>query len=225
MDFQAFADRNLVRRLGLPIIPLASLFICASVQTYHMFIASNVPLPLPSPAASLSGDSAISSPAGTAAMQHFDHLFRQALGRSTFGAGFLSSDSPHRLQWTLDDGIAFATMLVYFLVLFLVLLTCKLLLGMFLLSYARHRYRGMKERERISVHADGRRVGGLGVVEVDDDKRRWIYGDDPAGRRQTKERKGGETSKATATAKEKEEAGGEGLEGVIRYSMVAKRIW
>lgn len=100
---------------------------------------------------------------------------------------------------------------------------------MFLLSYARHRYRGMKERERISVHADGRRVGGLGVVEVDDDKRRWIYRDDPAGLKQMKEREGRERLKAKAAAKaaakDKDEAGSDGLEGVIRYSMVAKRIW
>ncbi len=112
-------------------------------------------------------------------------------------------------------------MLLYFLVLFLVLLTCKLLLGMCLLSYARYRYRGMKKRESIPTHAEGRRVGGLGVVEVDDDKRRWIYRDDPAARKRMKEREGGMIEKE----KGKEGPGGEGLEGVMRYSMVAKRIW
>lgn len=180
-----------------------------------------MPLPLPSPVTALAMDSATTPPASTAAIQHFDHLFRQALGRSNFGAGS-TSDLSHGRLWTLDDGIAFATMVLYFLVLFLVLLTCKLLLGMFLLSYARHRYRGMKERESISTHAEGRRAGGLGVVEVDDDKRRWIYQDDPAGRKRMKEREGGKTAKEKGDGAG---AGGEGLEAVMRYSMVAKRIW
>lgn len=216
-------NQNLVRRLGLPVIPLASLFMRASVQTYHMFIATNMPPPLPSPATSLSVDSATSSPASTATIQHFDYLFRLARGRSTFVTGVSSSDFPYNLLWTLDEAIAFATMLLYFLVIFIVLLTIKLALGMFLLSYARHRYRGMKERESLPTEADGRRVGGLGVVEVDDDKRRWIYRDDPAGRKRMKEREGGKIIKAKE--KEKDGASGAGLEGVMRYNMVAKRIW
>ena len=43
----AFADQNLTRRLGLPVIPLSCLFIRASVQTYHMFLATHMPLPIP----------------------------------------------------------------------------------------------------------------------------------------------------------------------------------
>ena len=112
-------------------------------------------------------------------------------------------------------------MLLSFLVLFLVLLTCKLLLSMFLLSYARHRYRSMKERESISPQAAGRRAGMLGVVEVDDDKRRWIYHDDPEGRTKMKEREGNPMAKV----KKEDGAGDEGLEAVMRYSMAAKRIW
>ncbi len=71
----------------------------------------------------------------------------------------------------------------------------------------------MKERERMSVHAEGRRVGGWGVVEVDDDKRRWIYDGDEEGLRKLRER-------------EREGRGrGEVFGGVERYSMVGKRIW
>ena len=81
----------------------------------------------------------------------------------------------------------------------------------------------MKERESVSTQTEGRRVGGLGVVEVDDDKRRWIYRDDPAGRKRLKEREGGKRAKANEP--EKATTGAEGLEGVMRYSMVAKRIW
>ncbi|OAX78702.1 hypothetical protein ACJ72_06988, partial [Emergomyces africanus] len=39
----AFADQNLNRRLGLPVIPLACLFFRVSIQTYQMFLASWLP--------------------------------------------------------------------------------------------------------------------------------------------------------------------------------------
>ena len=213
----AFAEPNLTRRLGLPVIPLACLFIRASVQTYHMFLATHMPLPLPSPATSLSVDSATASPATTAALQHIDQIFRRALGRSTFGAGDATLAPEHGGHvWSTDDIIAFATMLVFFLVLFLALLAFKLVLGMCLLSFARRRYKGMKERENASVHADGRRVGGWGVVEVDEDKRRWIYQDDPEGAKKLRERE--------REARERK-GGDESFGSVSRYSMAAKRIW
>lgn len=212
----AFADQNLTRRLGLPVIPLACLFIRASVQTYHMFLATHMPLPLPSTATSLSVDSAAASPATTAALQHIDQIFRRALGRSTFGAGDPTLAPEHSNIWSTDDIIAFITMLVFFLILFLALLAFKLVLGMCLLSFARRRYKGMKERENTSTHADGRRVGGWGVVEVDEDKRRWIYKDDPDGARKLRERE--------REAREKKGVE-ESFGSVSRYSMVAKRIW
>ena len=212
----AFADPNLTRRLGLPVIPLACLFIRASVQTYHMFLATHMPLPLPSTATSLSVDSAAASPATTAALQHIDQIFRRALGRSTFGAGDPTLAPEHGNIWSTDDIIAFITMLVFFLVCFLALLAFKLVLGMCLLSFARRRYKGMKERENSSTHADGRRVGGWGVVEVDEDKRRWIYKDDPDGARKLRERE--------RDARERK-GGDEYFGSVSRYSMAAKRIW
>ena len=211
----AFAEPNLTRRLGLPVIPLACLFIRASVQTYHMFVATHMPFPLPSTATSLSVDSAAASPATTEALQHIDQIFRRALGRSTFGAGDATLASEHGNVWSTDDIIAFATMLVFFLVLFLALLAFKLVLGMCLLSFARGRYKGMKERENTSTHADGRRVGGWGVVEVDEDKRRWIYKDDPEGLRKLRERE----------RDARERTGREDFGSVSRYSMAAKRIW
>ncbi|CAD6590660.1 MAG: hypothetical protein ASARMPREDX12_004620 [Alectoria sarmentosa] len=212
----AFVDQNLTRRLGLPVIPLACLFIRASVQTYHMFLATHMPLPLPSTATSLSVDSAAASPATTAALQHIDQIFRRALGRSTFGAGDPTLAPEHSMSWSTDDIIAFITMLVFFLVLFLALLAFKLVLGMFLLSFARRRYKGMKERENTSTHADGRRVGGWGVVEVDEDKRRWIYKDDPEAAKKLRERE--------RDARERK-GGEESFGSVSRYSMAAKRIW
>ena len=76
----------------------------------------------------------------------------------------------------------------------------------------------MKERENTSVHAEGRRVGGWGVVEVDEDKRRWIYEDDPDGAKRLRER---ERDAAQTEGKQGEGA----FNGVSRYAMVAKRIW
>lgn len=216
----AFGDQNLTRRLGLPVIPLSCLFIRASVQTYHMFLATHMPPHHSSTATSLSVDSATPSPATTASLQHIDYLFRRALGRSSFGAGG-SGDSmltSANTAWNTDDAIAFLTMIVFFLVLYLVLLALKLILGMSLLSFARHRYKGMKEREHESAHAEGRRMGGWGVVEVDQDKRRWIYKDDVEGARKLRERE------AAVLEREREGTGG-GFGGVSRYSMVAKRIW
>lgn len=74
----------------------------------------------------------------------------------------------------------------------------------------------------------GRRVGGWGVVEVDDAKRRWIYLDDPEGLKQLKEResrnkdRSAGKSSGSGTASSGKDLG---FEGVMRYEMVAKRIW
>lgn len=215
MILQAFSDQNLTRRLGLPVIPLSCLFIRASLQTYHMFLATNVPLPIPSTATSLSVESTTTtSPATMAALQHFDTIVRQALGRSSFGAG---GDPAMGSRWSADDAIAFVAMLIFFLGVFLVLLAFKLVLGMLLLGFARRRYKDMKEREKEDVGTGGKRVGGWGVVEVDDDKKRWIYQDDPDGARASRERE--------KAATQKPDGRGEDYGGVSRYTMVAKRIW
>ena len=210
----AFADQNLTKRLGLPVIPLSCLFIRACIQTYHMFLATHMPLPIPSAATSISVDSetATTSPGTMAALQHIDHVFRRALGRSSFGAG--TQSTPALSWWSLDDFIALATMIVFFLAIYLVLLALKLVLGMVLLSYARRRYQGMKEREREGLDSKGRFIGGRGMVEVSEDKRRWIYNDDPNGLAKIRERD--ERGRSRTEMK---------LDNVQRYSMVAKRIW
>ncbi|KAF2020875.1 DUF747-domain-containing protein [Aaosphaeria arxii CBS 175.79] len=221
----AFTDPNLTRRLGLPVLPLACLFIRAAIQTYHMFIATHMPLPFPSTATSLTSSSepTTSSPATTAALAHIDQIFRRALGRSSFGAGVSTSQSAWTswlTSWTLDDFIAFATMAMVFLVLYLVLLAFKILLGMFLLRVARDRYHTMHTREKLNVETGGKRIGGWGVVDVSEDQRRWIYNDDPEGLRAMRERDERQRKKD-----EKEREGGAGFGHVSRYAMVAKRIW
>ena len=217
----AFADQNLTRRLGLPVIPLACLFIRASVQTYHMFLATHMPSPLASSATSFSVESATASPATTAALHHIDQIFRHALSRSTFGTGGISGDYISSISWPTENIMAFTTMLIFFLVMFLALLALKLVLGMCLLSFARHRYKGMKEREKTSIHAEGRRVGGWGIVEVDEDKRRWIYADDPEGAKKLREREIATKEKEARLERE----GGQSFEKVSRYDMIHKRIW
>lgn len=213
----AFTDQNLTKRLGLPVLPLSCLFIRACIQTYHMFLATHMPMPIASFATGISVESeaATTSPATMAALQHIDYVFRRALGRSSFGAGGEPRSSFS--WWSIDDVIAFTTMMIFFMALYFVLLAFKLILGMTLLSFARNRYKGMKERERQVVDTHGKRVGGWGVVEVNEDKRRWIYEDDPDGLRELRGRE-----ERGRKAKEKDEMR---LDGVQRYSMAAKRIW
>ncbi|KAF2874537.1 eukaryotic membrane protein family-domain-containing protein [Massariosphaeria phaeospora] len=238
----AFVDSNLTRRIGLPVLPLACLFIRSAIQTYHMFIATHMPLPFPSPATSLTTDStSTTSPATTAALAHIDQLFRRALGRSSFGAGASAGSNPATLSllsptswlpsflnprnfnlhaWTLDDAIAFTTMCIVFLAIYLFFLAFKLLLGMLLLTVARNRYKGMKERELVGVETGGKRIGGWGVVDVDEEKRRWIYSDDAEGLARLRER-----DEKARVKEERERGAGTGFGHVSRYAMVAKRIW
>ncbi|KAK3998257.1 putative eukaryotic membrane protein [Cladorrhinum sp. PSN332] len=238
-----FVTPQLTRRLGLPLLPLSCLFIRASVQIYNMFLATHMPTPLPpSTQTSLSIDSATPSPAMVAALDRLDNLIRNALGRAVYGYPY---DSPGggtplplqsegvgtklwlKWQFTSDDLIAGATMVIVFLLVFLLLLIFKLLLGASLLWYSRDRYAKMKAKEHaIAVgkaekevfDAKGKRTGGHGTVEVGEDRRRWIFADDPEGLRKIRER--------DKRNKEKEEREKDkDFSGVVRYEMVARRIW
>ncbi|KAH9864171.1 hypothetical protein J1614_010105 [Plenodomus biglobosus] len=215
----AFVDANLTRRLGLPVIPLSCLFVRAAIQTYHMFIAMYMPPPLPTMPTSLTSDPA-SSPSTTAALDHIDQVFRRALGRSSFGAGAPAQAWYYPSSWTLDDLIAGSTMLLVFLIGYLIFLAFKLLLGMLLLSIARKRYRGMQEREMMNVETGGKRIGGWGVVDVDDEMRKVIYNDDQESLRRLKER-----DEKAKKKEEQEREKGVNFGHVSRYAMVAKRIW
>jgi hypothetical protein len=160
-----------------------------------------------------------SSPATTAALEHFDKIIRGALGRSAFGI----PDPYASARWYLpsaDNAIAALTMLVFFLGAYFVLLAMKLVLGMVLLRFARNRYRDMKRREQANYDTNGKRVGGWGMVEVDDDKKRWIYDDDPDALKRIKDKE--------RVAKEKAEKGAAvsaDFSKISRYEMSAKRIW
>jgi hypothetical protein len=62
----------------------------------------------------------------------------------------------------------------------------------------------------------GRRVGGWGVVEVGDEKNRWVYSDDPDGLRKLKEREQRDKNGKDSVFN---------FDSVRRYDMIAKRIW
>ena len=217
----AFADQDLTKRLGLPTLPLACLFVRASIQTYQMLLENRKSLPLPSNVTSVPSDSssATITPATTAALRHVNEVFRRALGWSTAGASSSGDGSWRLTSWTFDDLITVSTMLIVFLISYLILLVAKLFLGMFLLSFARRRYRGIKSREHLSTDVEGKHAGGWGVVEVDDEKSRWIYRDDEKGLERIKDRK------EKAIKEQKKGLSIERLEGVKRYDMIAKRIW
>lgn len=223
----AFTTPSLTRRLGLAVIPLSCLFIRASVQTYHMFLSTYIPMPLPqSTQTSLAEESATpSSPAMMAALNRFDSLIRDSLGRATYG--FPYGEPRPWYAWTADDLIATLTMVIVFFIVFLVLLILKLTLGMVLLRYARNRYAMMKQKEHLiargklerdSYDTKGRRVGGRGEIEVTDDKQRWIHADKSEGLRGGK----GPGGKRDGEKEKKQEGD---YQGVYRYEMVNKRIW
>ena len=182
-----------------------------------MFLATHIPAPIPSTATALALESP--TPITTAALEHFDAIIRRALGRSAFGI----PDPTATASWYLpsaDDAIAALTMLIFFLGAFFVLLACKLVLGMLLLKYARNRYSSMKTREHMRYDTGGKRVGGWGMVEVDDAKKRWIYNDDMETLNKLKEKERAAKEKA-----EKGAAAGQDFSKISRYEMSAKRIW
>ncbi|KAM0532226.1 hypothetical protein ACHAPP_007165 [Verticillium nonalfalfae] len=222
----AFVRPSLTRRVGLATLPLACLFIRASVQTYHMFVSTRVAAPIiRSTQTSLSEESATpSSPAMTAALDRLDSLLRDALGRAVYGqqASGSSNGKASWFTWSTDDVIAAVTMLVVFFIAFLVLLVFKILLSMVLLRYSRDRYARMKKKEHLiataqaepdSYDAKGKRLGGYGHVEIPDEKKRWIHADKDEGL----------AGKGRPSKSDKPPEGE--YHGVQRYEMVTKRIW
>ncbi|KAI8964466.1 DUF747-domain-containing protein [Daldinia sp. FL1419] len=224
----AFSAPSLTRRLGLPLLPLSCLFIRASIQVYHMFLATHISPPIPTSTMELSVESSTpSSPAMIAALEHLDVLLRNALGRAVYGNPYGSSQPQSFLAFSSDDVIAFLTMVIFFFLIWIVLLIVKLLLGMALLQYSKDRYAAMKRREHAvatgkaeheNFSQPGKRIGSWGAVEVGDDRRKWIYEDDKEGLKKMRERE-------RKTEEKFKENGDDGLSKVMRYEMVAKRIW
>ncbi|KAL4785264.1 eukaryotic membrane protein family-domain-containing protein [Aspergillus varians] len=243
----AFGNQNLTRRLGLPIIPLSCIFFRVSVQTYQMFLAALLPQ---SP--SLSPSSSIAVETTSLATIHSQYVPAGPVPSPppiTLGTIFPAT-AAHAEAWlrrVLANAMPSPAHSVYIFTVvllltgFVILLILKLLLGMLLLTYARSRYKAMKEKETEhstpasssktptipegngaprtrGYDVDGaRRVGGWGTVEVNEDHRRWIYVDDPDSLRKLKEK---ESQKAKSSKGDDLH-----LDHVQRYEMAAKRIW
>ncbi|TRX91709.1 hypothetical protein FHL15_007491 [Xylaria flabelliformis] len=222
----AFSAPSLTRRLGLPLLPLSCLFIRASFQVYHMFLATHIPSPMPTSTTELSVESSSpSSAAMVAAFEQLDTLIRHALGRAVYPHE--SSEDKTWWSFSSDDVIALLTMLVFFFLAWIVLLIVKLLLGMLLLRYSHKRYVIMKMKEHAvamgkaeheNFSQPGTRVGAFSAVEIGEERRKWIYEDDPEGLKRMRDRE----RKTQEKFKEKAD---DGLAKVVRYEMVAKRIW
>lgn len=241
----AFGDQNLTRRLGLPVIPLSCLFFRVSVQTYKMFLAASLPQHPSSTAVEGTSLSSIHNQYAPAPVPSTPSLtLRTIIPSSAAHIGaFFRSALTNAMPTPAQSVYIFTTVLL--LLLFIVLLILKLLLGMGLLAYSRSRYKAMKGTETgppnhhqpptsAQAPANGtaettgpprgrdytvegsRRFGGWGTVEVNEDKRRWIYADDPEG------------LKGLRAYEEKEKKVGAkelNMDHVQRYEMVAKRIW
>lgn len=221
-----------------------------------MFLSTRLSPPLPaSTHTALTSQSVPTSPAVTAALERFDALIRDALGRSVYGDPL--SMMPKRARpwwyWTGDDVVAALTMLVFFFLVFLVLLMVKLALGMVLLHYSRSRYAAMRAREnevargrmeREEFDAAGVRKGGWGCIEVGPERSAWLGVDPAEGLKKRKkpvppaeerstEDGGGLPGGVDGVAGRRDVGGREvtgvmgdtRFEGVSRYEMVAKRIW
>lgn len=230
----AFGEQNLTRRIGLPVIPLSCLFFRVSVQTYQMFLAALLPQ---HPSSTANGATSLTSihnnygpsPIPSAPPLTFATLLPASAAHvSAFFRTLLENAIPSPAQSVhIFTGILLLTG-------FIVLLILKLLLGMVLLAFARSRYRKMKGRENERRQANtqsgtesgaprsrdfdvegSQRVGGWGVVEVGDEKRRLIYADDPDGLRRLKEKE----------EKDKSKDGEFNVDHVQRYEMIAKKIW
>ncbi|PKY03336.1 DUF747-domain-containing protein [Aspergillus campestris IBT 28561] len=252
----AFGDPNLMRRVGLPVIPLSCLFFRVSVQTYQMFLTALLPQQPSSTAVDSTSLSSIHSHYAPSPQPSLPPLtLRTILPASAAHAGaFFRQLLANAIPTPAQSVYIFTAVLL--LTGFVLLLIIKLLLGMLLLTWSRGRYKSMKQREREREHntdmppppppsqpqpqqqqqqqqpppdhgnaprgreyavEGSRRVGGWGVVEVNDDHRRWIYADDPAALKRLK-------------AREEKERSGRGeedwnMDHVTRYEMVAKRIW
>lgn len=178
-----------------------------------------------------------------AALERLDSIIRNALGRSVHGdpsggsgggGAFAMSSSGSLSLWKFssDDAIALLTMLLFFFLAWIVLLLVKLVLGMGLLRYARMRYAAMvrtdqavaagrEEREPLA-QAGTRRLGPWGATEVGDERRRWLYEDDPDGLRRMRDRE----RKTEEAFRNGHKSTDDGLTRVYRYEMgVSKRIW
>lgn len=241
----AFGDQNLTRRLGLPVIPLSCLFFRISVQTYQMFLASLLPQhPSSTAHSSLSSIHNHYAPLplpSTPPLTLRTILPASAAHINSFFRTLLENAIPSPAQSV--QIFTVVLLITGFIVLLILKLLLGMVLLAF--ARSRYKTMKPTETEqrteprtepRKSSHSsshpqpsteapaprkdeftvDGaRRAGGWGMVEVGDEKRRWIYGDDPEGLRRVKEKEDKDKNKDKDLK----------IDHVQRYEMVAKKIW
>jgi Eukaryotic membrane protein family len=196
---QTYVDQSplVSRRMGLPTIPLACLTLTTLSQTLVIFrqkhleymqthLPTTTHLPIPSP---------------TSTLRTLDITLQR----------IVSFDD--RAGWEVYL-VTNALWGVIFLLGFLALLSLKLVIGVFLMRFARRREGGAREREERGEDRDEAKRGGKvvfgaagGTMEVEERRRKLLdrTNDDLLGLGRGVE--------------------GKGLLKVERYSMVSKRIW
>ncbi|CAN6649012.1 endoplasmic reticulum membrane protein 65 [Trichomonascus vanleenenianus] len=201
-----FSDQTMTKRIGLPVLPLAAVFVRMIYQSYAIFVEqSNLFASSPTHLASAA------SPSARSALEKVDEFLRHSI---------TTSNSYIIAPFTLSSLLVAATC-------FAILVVIKLILGVSLLKYASKRYRKVlrarrkftgsktKEAERSRDTRGGDfmmgPIKGYGVVELDDKTRRHLY--DP--------------EEEMTEWKEPKNKSSTYLDywNVTRFKMVGKRIW
>ena len=201
MDYaeNAFADQIMTKRTGLPVLPLAAVFVRMLLQSYSIFIEQSQSSTT-SNAASTTFTLA-SSPSAIIALEKIDAYLNFMPGRSGY--------STAGLYWSLNF-ILLATCI------FVVVLGIKLVMGLLLFNFASQRYIKSRSRHRKFQQPrlpDSDFMAGnfkeLGVIELEDKMRTRLY---DAGEEHVPQ-----NGKSVPPEQD--------LSTVTRFSMYAKRIW
>ncbi|EFW21881.1 conserved hypothetical protein [Coccidioides posadasii str. Silveira] len=157
----AFADQNLNRRLGLPIIPLSCLFFRVSIQTYQMFLTAWLPQsPSLTTQSNTTSLSSIHSHYSSTSTANLPSSFPLPTSLSQIGT-ILETVMSHTMPSPATFIPVFTVILV--LLLYVTLLLVKLILGMTLLSFSRARYKRMKLHEREMLHQQQKQTSSQGT--------------------------------------------------------------
>ena len=200
---RAHADPDLTRRLGLPLLPLASLFIRAAAQTWQMLLAAHFPPPLPATVA------------------------YTGRARPVLELAWWLVPSARTIATIVFCALLFAALLVAKLFLGMALQSYAFArcqngsLGatppppQTVADSGKPKAPASSDSSEDMTVPGAKRIGAWGVVEVSADSKRYIAEADERGEPTTDGRQG--SSRVVERPK--------GLDGVERYKMVAKRIW
>lgn len=192
----AFNDQIMTRRIGLPVFPLVCVFSKMMLQSYYILAESLAP----SPFASSSSSPGPASPSTIPALERIDDFFKTKLKFS---------------HTSMSELYIYLNFVLAGLIIFLILVSLKLLVGALLLKYSMRRHSLAKDRRpsrrKSNLYLQGDiipgTVKGYGVIELNDKMRQRLF--EP------------EESVPQSKIKNAEID----LNNVTRFKMVAKRIW